>query len=900
MEIDNPNPYEIIVLKNEIFLKFIDFSIDNPKNKLLSIKNINNISIKQEKLEILEDKNILKSFKAKAILGIINIINRDYILFVKSSENVGKINDEVIYLISEVDFVEIPKEGIEIKEEKDIKKIKEGISDLLTLGFYYSFGFDLTNSLQNKSKIIYDLKSKNKNFNLNDDNTENKLKKIYITTKKKYFFNYNLYKKFINTETKEPIDYCFITPIICGYVGMFNYMINGLFFQFILITRRSQNFAGTRYNTRGINDDGNVANFCESEQILFAGDMMCSFSQLRGSAPVFFDQIGMRAKTDITRNKELSIQAFNKHLQEIGEDYHLIYFINLLNQNKSTEAPIIEEFETQIKFRKNNENIRYKFFDMQNECKKDDYSNIDNLINNISNFQELFNFFAEDIYSKKVYCVQNGTTRTNCLDCLDRTNVIETRISWLILENMFRFLKFDEKDIQYMFNKEEKFFTLSKNNTFKENFKDTWAQNGDRISIQYAGTASTITTVTKTGGHNLKGILKHGVATVNRFYQGTFEDKFTQECFDILLQKEISKNLLLIHHDSAINEKLLLRKNEYFENDDFFIFISNYNLSGKTIDNKDDIENLLTSYKSKNDLSDVFPDLYILGFQEIIDSSIVKKSNEEKKNYIKESIKNILLKIYKTENNDSYELMDELDNRGLYLLIFVKASCIKYIKNLDSKIIKPGIKRNKGSLLIRFNINDSSICLACNYFASHHDKYEEIKKEIIELLNTDFKKYPSLLFKDYDYYFVFGDLNMRLNKKLNEEMKTDLIKNHIKENNYDYTKFLEYDQFYSYQKEKDSIISEMAEDPIKFSPTFQFIIGKFEYEKKITPSWSDRIFYKKSSNTIPLFYNKCLFTYSNHHPVLGIYKIKVEKINEQKQESILNEIIKEKSINDKK
>ena len=37
MEIDNPNPYEIIVLKNEIFLKFIDFSIDNPKNKLLII-----------------------------------------------------------------------------------------------------------------------------------------------------------------------------------------------------------------------------------------------------------------------------------------------------------------------------------------------------------------------------------------------------------------------------------------------------------------------------------------------------------------------------------------------------------------------------------------------------------------------------------------------------------------------------------------------------------------------------------------------------------------------------------------------------------------------------------------------------------------------------------------------
>ena len=50
---------------------------------------------------------------------------------------------------------------------------------------------------------------------------------------------------------------------------MFDYQINDKIVQFVLITRRSQNFAGTRYNTRGINDDGNVANYCESEHILY-------------------------------------------------------------------------------------------------------------------------------------------------------------------------------------------------------------------------------------------------------------------------------------------------------------------------------------------------------------------------------------------------------------------------------------------------------------------------------------------------------------------------------------------------------------------------------------------------------------------------------------------------------
>jgi len=32
-----------------------------------------------------------------------------------------------------------------------------------------------------------------------------------------------------------------------------------------LISRRSRKRAGTRYNARGLDDEGNVANFCETE-----------------------------------------------------------------------------------------------------------------------------------------------------------------------------------------------------------------------------------------------------------------------------------------------------------------------------------------------------------------------------------------------------------------------------------------------------------------------------------------------------------------------------------------------------------------------------------------------------------------------------------------------------------
>ena len=295
---ENEKLFRIIISGQEIFLQYKDLSI----NKLISINTVKNI-IKPESQEILEKSIIYKVFDAKAILGIITIQNLDFVLYVKSSKIIGKIKNEIIYKIEEVDFCPMQNFDLIVPDEKKLNQLKDGISNLLTLGFYYSFGFNLTNSQQNKSKILFNYKNKNQNnFNPNGQSTrEQKLKYMYKTINKKYFFNYNLYRKFINTETKEPYDYTylFITPIICGYIGMFNHVINNNLIQFILITRRSQNYAGTRYNTRGINDDGNVANYCESEHIIIAKDMIYSFCHIRGSAPVFFEQLGITAYTDI-------------------------------------------------------------------------------------------------------------------------------------------------------------------------------------------------------------------------------------------------------------------------------------------------------------------------------------------------------------------------------------------------------------------------------------------------------------------------------------------------------------------------------------------------------------------------------------------------------------------------
>ena len=965
MELLNDYPYFLLSSNEELFLQYQNYSPKSYLNRVISI-NLFNCQVKAENPEILKEKIIYSTYKAKAILGIIRIKNINFVLYITSSEKIGQIKNQDVFKITDVDFFEISDPKIKHSNDQEISDLKEGIKKYLKLGFYYSFGVDLTSSQQYQSKILNDLKSgisnkfNIKNSSLNNffsqmnytmgnnkfqisDNIEHNLKRIYLTSYEKYFFNKNLYKRFLNQATKEPINYCFIMPIICGYVGMFSYELDGSQLDFILISRRSQNHCGTRYNTRGINDDGHVANYCESEQIVIYKNNLLSFSQLRGSVPVFFQQIGIRAATDITRNRNLTIEAFSKHLSEMRSDYPLIYFINLLNQKKKGEAPIIMNFEKQIKFRKGNKTFRYYYFDMQNQCQRDNYSKIDYLIQNIEPAINVFQFYSEDLSTHEVLKHQKGTTRTNCLDCLDRTNVIQTRISWLVCQKMLSYLNLN---IQNIFNIEEKFFTLT-NNKFKESFKDIWAENGDQISIQYAGTASTITTVTKTGGHNLMGIIQHGIATVSRIYQGSFEDYFKQECIDTFLQKNLSEDFV----NPVINSELTKKKDEFTKYMNFFIFIGNWNLSGKELDNELDIINWLTSYKdnnlcpeeidsnnidnlninnlgksnilnsvnsfrtfnneqnyipeimTKSEVKNILPEFYILGFQEIVDltsKNILLSSNDEKKNNIRKKLTSVLKGMKGTED-DPYQIIKEIDLIGIYVIIFARALSIKYIKNFDYQIVKNGFMGsigNKGSCLLRFNINDSKIAIACNHLSAGQELYEARRTEITDILNRSFKKYPSMHFKDYDYYFFFGDLNSRTSLEYSNPIVDNLIKNHSKTLNGDFKDILVYDQFKQYQKES-SLILQMDEAPIKFSPTYKYNIGSIEYDinKKRIPSWTDRILFKKFSETIPLAYNKCLLSLSDHQPIYGLYRIKTEEIDKIKKQSIMNEIIKEKAQN---
>jgi hypothetical protein len=86
-------------------------------------------------------------------------------------------------------------------------------------------------------------------------------------------------------------------------------VVQGRHMQLALVSRRSRFRAGTRFFRRGIDHEGNVANFNETEQILLVEEpggsagtyaTRLSFVQIRGSIPLFWSEINnLRYKPDL-------------------------------------------------------------------------------------------------------------------------------------------------------------------------------------------------------------------------------------------------------------------------------------------------------------------------------------------------------------------------------------------------------------------------------------------------------------------------------------------------------------------------------------------------------------------------------------------------------------------------
>lgn len=66
-------------------------------------------------------------------------------------------------------------------------------------------------------------------------------------------------------------------------------------------------------------------------------------------------------------------------------------------------------------------------------CSGQRFERCNYLIDKIHGINDFFSYYKEDLTTKMVVSTQKGVVRVNCLDNLDRTNVIQSKIAYYTL-----------------------------------------------------------------------------------------------------------------------------------------------------------------------------------------------------------------------------------------------------------------------------------------------------------------------------------------------------------------------------------------------------------------------------------------------------------------------------------
>jgi hypothetical protein len=303
-----------------------------------------------------------------------------------------------------------------------------------------------------------------------------------------------------------------------------------LAFQLTLVSRRSVNRAGVRYLRRGLDNDGYVANSVETEQILCTispdsnTERIYSYVQYRGSMPLFFSQspYGLKPIPVIRGGFDQNLAAFKLHFSHLFEKYGRVQAVSLV-EKKGTEAKVGEMYEKLVERAKTDDGLvmdqlAFEWFDFHAVCKGFRFENVALLFSSIEKMLDSFGW--TEMNDSQRTKEQSGVLRVNCMDCLDRTNVVQSACGRLVLEKQLA-----TQDVQIDLQKD----------IGTAWFNTLWADNGDAISRQYAGTAALKGDFTRTRRRSISGALTDFGLSLGRYYNNIVNDYFAQAVIDFLL-----------------------------------------------------------------------------------------------------------------------------------------------------------------------------------------------------------------------------------------------------------------------------------------------------------------------------------------------------------------------------
>ncbi|KAI0362423.1 hypothetical protein OH77DRAFT_1467127 [Trametes cingulata] len=441
-----------------------------------------------------------------------------------------------------------PPQTIEEKHtELEDKIVRECIREFTRGGMYFSYTFDITRSLQHKHELIEKAKTQNallETLNALDDSkrlspvsdTVDVLAEpsaalpLWRRVDRRFWWNEWLSKLFIDAGLHP-----YVLPIMQGYYQVSSFTIprepvaseegDTASVEYIIISRRSRDRAGLRYQRRGIDDDANVANFVETETVMRVEregiSNVFSHVQIRGSIPLFWNQQGMALKPapqlNPERTHDQNLHAIQQHLSKTTAIYGPLTIVNLAEQH-GKEAQVTNAYGDYVK-ELGPKDVKYHAYDFHAETKGMKYENISKLIDELERTFESQGYFW--ISNNRIMSKQKGVFRVNCIDGLDRTNVVESAFARHVLNRQLGAVA--------LLNQDERRTEMD------VVFNDVWANNGDAISRAYAGTSALKGDFTRTGKRDLAGLLNDGVNSLARMYSSTFADWFSQAVIDFIL-----------------------------------------------------------------------------------------------------------------------------------------------------------------------------------------------------------------------------------------------------------------------------------------------------------------------------------------------------------------------------
>ncbi|XP_022065510.1 synaptojanin-1 isoform X5 [Acanthochromis polyacanthus] len=850
------------------------------------------------------EKEAIKSTYSKivdayGILGVLRLNLGDSMLHslvvVTGCSSVGKVQDSEVFRVTQTDFISLKNDPGDEDRIAEVRKV-------LNSGHFY-FAWSATG-------VSMDL-SLNAHRRILEDTTDNR-----------FFWNQSLHLHLkhygVNCDD-------WLLRLMCGGVEIRTIYAGHKQAKACIFSRLSSERAGTRFNVRGTNDDGQVANFVETEQVIFLDDRVSSFIQIRGSIPLFWEQPGIQVgshRVKLSRGFEANAPAFERHFTALRRLYGKQVIINLLG-SKEGEHMLSKAFQSHLKASEHATAVKMVNFDYHQNVKGGKAEKLHSVLKpQLSKFIEECGFFY---YSGDmgIARTQGGTIRTNCLDCLDRTNSVQA----------FFALEMLPKQLEQM-NLTEKPQLVAR---FQEVFRTMWSANGDSISKIYAGTGAL-------DGKAKAGKLKDGARSVTRTIQNNFFDSSKQEAIDILrLGSTLNSDLadkaraLLTTSSLYVTEPVLQsasprvllgmcqNHHKYTKPKQIRVCVGTWNVNGgkqfRSIAFRNQTLNdwLLDAPKKAGHPefqdSKANPiDIFAIGFEEMVElnaGNIVSASTTNQKLWAAELQKNI-------SRDHKYVLLASEQLVGVCLFVFIRPQHAPFIRDVAVDTVKTGMggaTGNKGGVAIRLLFHTTSICFVCSHFAAGQSQVKERNDDYSEITRRLSFPMGRLLYS-HDYVFWCGDFNYRISLP-NEE-----VKELIKQQSWD--ALTAGDQLLD-QKNAGLVFRGFIEGKLDFAPTYKYDLFSEDYdtsEKCRTPAWTDRILWKRrkwnfdktaeemnvvgaastfgeneedpdhpwSAGTL-MYYGRAELKTSDHRPVVAIMDVDILEVDPEARHQVYKDVI---------